>query len=82
MVSFNIMLPTEQLSDDYSCLIWTTSREEGQRLLSLEPQAFVNHVNHAYVSFITLCIFMRNKANLINTYISIYAENDYFYYNF
>lgn len=42
---------TFQLSNDASCLIWTTSPENAKSLLKLSPESFVEAVNNAFVSF-------------------------------
>ena len=41
---------TVQLSDEYSCLIWTTTPEDAKNLLRLSGESFVDAVNNGFVS--------------------------------
>ena len=40
-----------QMSNTHSCLVWSTNIEDAKNLLELEPDNFVDAVNHAFVSF-------------------------------
>ena len=38
-----------QLSSDYTCLIWSTTREQAKHLLGLSEESFIDAVNRALV---------------------------------
>ena len=40
-----------QLSDEHSCLIWTTTPEDAKNLMKLSSESFVDAVNKAFVSY-------------------------------
>lgn len=39
-----------QVSDQYSCLVWSTTHEDAKKLLQLDQDTFVDAVNNAFVS--------------------------------